>query len=339
MLFRILLCVSLCRFAMAASATTDTKYDEKATYDMTHWGLPSPGEIPEIYRCLNHKNFKETVIQSRDTWVIVFTNGTLETSWRSLANFWKGAILFAEVKQHGSVMLMREIGLSAQIEAKIAVTINTQNIGVVFPHGGEKMKRKYKVCENTGMAIKHVLKGLPSEEVVLSSMKEREEFMYFAYLSATPQIPVFAIAESKDVGKLFLAYYRVLAYMFKDYFRFAIFRTDDDQDIFKDIFSDGEPITNLRVPTMTALIPNIKNQEISYDSFPFATEMMGSIDFMSCVYWLYIVNDQYRPDMPRPTHSSYEEEEAEMKAIAKMLKKRATMLNQCNEGELRKEEL
>lgn len=227
---------------------------------------------------------------------------------------------------------MREIGISEELQNRISVAALKSPVGVVFPYGGEKMKKKYKICENTVIAIKHVLDGLPIDESRLDDFEQREHFLYEALLAEVPQIPVFAINDHKPMDRGFLAYYRLLANMFRKYFRFALFNPEDDKTLFGDFFQgkvDENGFMNITVPTMTAMIPYIKDSEIKYNSFQFSGDMMGPIDFVSCVNWLFIVNDQYRPTIPYNKETSYDEEAAEMKSIASLLKKRVEVLVQC----------
>ncbi|KAH3829013.1 uncharacterized protein LOC127880805 [Dreissena polymorpha] len=261
----------------------------------------SPDEKYQDIFPLTKENFTESVLGSKDAWIVLFHEGSVNITWKAMAAKSRGLFWIGAVDRKTEHKLVDSLGYDPE-----------QGVARLYPYGGKSTKTKHwKSFENETNARDAAITSLP-DTVMTFQTENLNDILLECFMARPSKFPVFILQDATNI----YPYIRALAIRFEKYFTFVkvVKPTADD------LKAIGLPEAPRSLPEL--FIITTKEKMINaFNAVRFDTDKFGVSSYTNIMEFLFAINNQYRHELPGDNRGS-SQQEAEMADVVAIETKR-----------------
>lgn len=265
----------------------------------------SPDERYQDFFPLTSENFTQNLLRSKDPWIVIFHDGSVEREWKTMATHLRGLCWF------GLIDVTVEKDLISTLEYDVS-----QGPARFYPYGERRTKeRKWQNVQNQNEARTAALASLPDKTQRISG-DSLKDLLLESFTSQPSKFPAFIIIDEDETPSVFKA----IAKRFEKYFLFGRVMRPTSDDLHKLGIAD----MYLNPPELFIIVTENGRPE-KIDAIRFDTDRYGKMNYTAIMQFLFAVNGQFRHELPG-FNMADQQQEAEMTDVIAIEEKRFEIL-------------
>ncbi|XP_013406928.1 uncharacterized protein LOC106171236 [Lingula anatina] len=266
---------------------------------------------------LTISNFSENVLRSKEAWIIIFHDGTMLKTWKSMTASVRGVVWVGMVDIRQEKQMLQDL-----------LNIDENNVpnARIYPFGSKNKKlMKHIDVDSPNEAKLKALQSLPDKTQRIFK-SDIHGFVLDSYMSHPSRFPTILITDETATPALFKA----LAWRFEKYYNFGVMKNPEAEDL-KALGVSGY---FLDTPCLLVLVADAQKhgkqlneyENLQFSGVPYNKDTMGEFNFPNLMKFLFAINYQFRHALPGDNHSD-NKIVAEMLDIIEIEKKRFEIMD------------
>ncbi|XP_066298124.1 uncharacterized protein [Branchiostoma lanceolatum] len=229
---------------------------------------------------LTQSNFTTEVLDSEEAWIVIFHTGTFTMEWKKMAVALRGVVWVGMIDRREEKDLLRTLGYD-MVKTPVAR---------VYHSGHTGSDKRWTDVDSPLDARLHACNSVPD---TLATVDDAglQDFIYQSYASTPTRFPTVIITDEQPSCML-----RAMANRYYAFFSFRTMINPSDKDLA--IF--GQPFKDFELPTIAVLVSKTKDKtdSMTFEAVLYNEDMMGNVNYVNLVKFLFAVNKQYRHTLP-----------------------------------------
>ncbi|XP_078657082.1 uncharacterized protein LOC144903121 [Branchiostoma floridae x Branchiostoma belcheri] len=229
---------------------------------------------------LTKSNFTKEVLDSEEAWIVIFHTGSLTLEWKRMAVALRGVVWV------GMIDRKEEKDLLQTLDYDMVKT----HAARVYHSGETGSDKPWTYVDSPLDARIQACSSIPDS---LASVDDAglQDFIYQSYASTPTRFPAVLILDESP-SCMFKA-------MVNRYYSFFNFRTMINPSD-KDLAIFGQSLKDFDLPTIAVLVSKTKEKKdsMTFEAVLYNEDLMGDVNYVNLVKFLFAVNKQYRHTLP-----------------------------------------